>query len=447
LDYNNFGFTFGGPIQRDQLFFFYSQEWRKITRAPASVTANVPQAAWLNDPANANYVAPALRDPNAVKLLEAWPAPNLGAASFLSTRPDLQDTRQEVGRLDYTVNPRWRLMARFTHDLSETREDGGLFFNTQIPNVATTATSVPGRVGVLQAVTTISPNMLNEFSFQYSANDISTTNPDGTRNKRSDYDVNISELFTGNPGGLIPSVAVTGLTTIGSNQLFDIEYRNYTFTDNLTWQRGNHSLKGGLLVAMEQKNENANSLTQGSFNFVAGGGFTAFQNFLRGNAAGACGGACTYTEAETDVVNHLRFHRYEFYVQDSWKARPDLTLDFGLRYSLFPSVVDTEDVLTNFDPALYSAANAPRLNAAGGVIVGTGDTLNGIVVAGANSAHGRGIYATDHGNLGPRLGFTWDLGGTAHTLVRRGVGVYYDQPLVGIFEQNAFVNPPFNNNV
>ena len=59
LDYNNFGFTFGGPIARDKLFFFYSQEWRRITRAPASRNINVPNPEWLTDPANPNYVAPA----------------------------------------------------------------------------------------------------------------------------------------------------------------------------------------------------------------------------------------------------------------------------------------------------------------------------------------------------------------------------------------------------
>ena len=67
LDYHNFGYTLGGPLQRDRLFFFFSQEWRQIKRAPSSTAANVPDPAWLNDPANANYVAPALRDANAVR--------------------------------------------------------------------------------------------------------------------------------------------------------------------------------------------------------------------------------------------------------------------------------------------------------------------------------------------------------------------------------------------
>ena len=73
------------PKLEDKLFFFWSQEWRRITRAPASLTANVPDPAWLTDPTNVNYVAPALRDPNAVKLLAAYPAPNV-AGQRTSTR-------------------------------------------------------------------------------------------------------------------------------------------------------------------------------------------------------------------------------------------------------------------------------------------------------------------------------------------------------------------------
>src|SRR3712207_4023855 len=67
LDYNNFGYTLGGPAVRDRVFFFWSQEWRKISK-PSTASASVPDPSWLTDPTNANYVAPADRDPNAVRL-------------------------------------------------------------------------------------------------------------------------------------------------------------------------------------------------------------------------------------------------------------------------------------------------------------------------------------------------------------------------------------------
>ena len=148
----------------------------------------------------------------------------------------------------------------------------------------------------------------------------------------------------------------------------------------ITWQRGNHQFKGGFLVALEQKNELSASLTQGSFNFAAGGGFTAFQNFLRGNATGACGTGCTYNEPEREIAAQFRWQRYEFYVQDSWRVNQKLRLDLGLRFSLQPGFTDKNDLLTNFVPGLYDRSQAPQFDAtAGRLIAGTGDLLNGIV--------------------------------------------------------------------
>lgn len=448
LDYDNFGYTLGGPIVRENLFFFWSQEWRKISRAPASSVSTTIDPAWLNDPGNANYVAPADRDPNAVKLLALWPQPNLGVNSFQETRPNDQDTRQEVVRLDWQINNRWRLMGRYTHDLSMTTEPGGLFFTIAVPDVATTLTDVPGHVFVGQLTTTIRPNLLNELSFQFSGNAIKSEYGKNAVNRRDAYGFTGPELFAENRNALIPtiSIAAPGPSLVGAPQLFDNKYRNYTVSNNLSWQRGNHAMKGGLLLAFEQKDEASGSETQGRFVFGAGGGRTGFQNFLTGNRDGLCGNNCTYTEPEREVFSQFRFNRYEFYLQDSWRARPNVTLDYGLRYALYPAVTDKADVLTNFVPSLYSATRAPQLNASGNIIPGTGDLLNGIVIAGQNSPYGSGIYQLDKNNLQPRIGLSWDVFSDGRTVMRGGYGIYYDQPLVGIFLQNAFVNPPFVSN-
>jgi len=448
LDYHNFGATLGGPILRDKLFLFASYERRKIERAPTSLVANTINPAWLTDPTNPNYVEPSLRDPNAVRLLSAWPAPNTGTSQYQSTAPNKQDTTQYVARVDWQITPKWRLMGRYTYDLSETTEAGGLFFGTAIPDIATTLTDVPGQVGVLQLTTTISPRMLNEFSFQFSGNAISSVYGGNVTNTRDAYGITIPELSPENRNNLIPTIAVSGLSSIGAPQLFDNKYRNYTVADNLSYQWGDHQLKAGFLFAWEQKDELSGSATQGSFSFGNAGGRTAFQNFLTGNRDGLCGSTCTYTEPTIEVGSKFRFARYEFYVQDSWRVRPNITLDFGVRYSLQPPVKDVNDLLTNFSPSLYDRAQAPVFTspAATTLLVGSGNFTNGIVIANQNSPYGRGIYATDKNNIMPRVGFSWDMGGKGTTVVRGGYGIYYDQVLVGIFLQNAFVDPPFVDN-
>ena len=446
LKYNNFGATVGGPAIRDRLFFFFSEELRRINRAPTALNSNVFDPTWLTDTTNPNYVPPALRDPNAVKLLSLWPFPNVpGQLRYVSSQPSVNNTRQEVVRLDYELRSNWRLTGRYSHDNSYTADPSGLFNTITLPNVATTETNVPGQVASVAARAVLGANKLNELQFQFSSNTISDANLAGDRNLRSSLGLNIPEVYPGNALGVMPTVAIAGLATAGANQLYAINYRNYTVTDSLAWQRGNHTVKFGGLLTFEQKNENAANVTHGSFAFNQGGGRTAFYNFLSGNADGLCGNACTYSEAQTDVTEHLRFNRYEMFAQDTWKPRASVTVDIGVRYSLYPPVTDANNVLTSFLPSAYVAANAPKCaNAACTLItVGTGDPLNGIIVAGKNSPFGDAVYAFDKKDIQPRAGVTWDPTSNGRSIYRASYGMYYDQPLVGIFEQNSFTNPPF----
>ena len=146
---------------------------------------------------------------------------------------------------------------------------GGLFFGTPVPNVATTDTEVPAVVASLSVKTILGTRRLNEFQYQFSGNNIRTTNPEGTRNTRSELGLAIPEVFPENASGLMPVVSVTGLSTIGANQLYRIQYSNHTVTDNFSWQKDGHLYKFGGLMSFEQKNENAASRSQGGFTFVA----------------------------------------------------------------------------------------------------------------------------------------------------------------------------------
>ena len=218
------------------------------------------------------------------------------------------------------------------------------------------------------------------------------------------------------------------------------DYVNHTFSSAFTWQLTTHTLKGGGLFGLEHVNSNLlPEGTQGTFLFGSGGGFTAFQNFLRGNAGGACGGSCGYSETDIDVRNRFRSARYELYLQDTWRIHPRATLDVGLRYAFYPPFTDENDMLFTFSPEAYDPTQAPAFADPDGyfVVPGTGNLFNGIRVAGKDSPYGRAIYAPDTNNLQPRLGIAWDPLGAGRLFLRAGYGVYFDQTQVGMFAENV----------
>ena len=439
LRYNNFGYTLGGPALpgRKKLFFFFSQEWRRNSRDKRTIWSSVPDPAWLTDASSPEYVPPEARDPNAVKLLSLWRAPNVpGANLYRTTIGHKFDTRQEFVRADYNVSTNWTTTGRYLHDQVDSR---GEYITPDV---------TPGhryQVGHLAVMETrhVRGRLLGEFAYQLSTHELSSK--DGTHS-RGDVGVLIPEVFPENRANLIPTIDVSGLDQIGSLPPSNPrEYLNQTFSSALSWQHGTHTLKAGGLFTLEHMNSNLDrKSTQGAFAFQPGGGFTAFQNFLRGNSGGACGESCIYSETDVDVINRFRFRRYEAFVQDTWRVHPAITLDLGLRYAFHPPLTDVDDKLFTFSPEAYDPTKVPTFadpDFGDFLVVGTGNLFNGIRVAGKDSPHGRAIYPADKNNLQPRIGGAWDPGGAGRLVVRAAYGVYFDQTHAALFAQN--VQSPF----
>ena len=503
----------GGPAVwsgRDRTFFFFSHEQRRVTRGITESVAIVPSLAQrsgdfsqnlggllfvnsagtgscntpgtgtcTNNPlfvtdtngniiqaragmvfrpsdgrAYAGNVIPAGDfDPRAVALLAAYPAPNTGTNGITFSPINILRTRQETLRIDHNISDNHRLFGRYTQDRSETQEPGGLFTGIALPNVATTDTSVPGRTFVASLTSVLSPSVVNEATYNHSGNHINSEVVGRSRRSEFPGTSAIPEVFAENNAGVIPTISIAGISTLGSLQGFDIIYRNNVVRDVLTWTSGNHTFKFGGEMSWESKDENANNVTQGSFTFAGvrtrGASTTGVALTQTGVALAdfLLGRADSYFEDERDVTVNLVFGRREFFAQDTWKLRPNLTLDLGVRYQYFRPVEDRNNVLTSFDPSLYSPAQRPTCaNAACTALLrNTGSELNGIAVAGRTSRFGERVNRADKNNFSPRVGFAYDPFKEGRTVIRGGYGLYYDQPLVGIFEQNAFVNPPFNN--
>ena len=403
-------------------------------------------------------------DPRARGLLQAYPLANNGLRGLTFTPVNINNTRQEVIRIDHNFNDNHKIFGRYTQDRSDTQESGGLFTGISLPGVAVTNTGVPGKVFAVNYTGIFTNALVNEFSYNYSTNTIVSQLVG--RGRRADYPNagGIAEVFPENTANAIPTVTITGLTTVGALQGFNIKYGNHTFRDVLSYTRGNHIFKFGGEITFESKNENAGSNTQGTFAFgvtqtqgriaIAG---TTPQTFVQltgtGNsfASYLLGYAGSYSEANTDITVREKFGRREFFAQDTWKIRPNLTLDLGVRYQYFLPVIDRNNTLASFDPALYArpdpnavcvnAANCTAFNATGGNAL---NPLLGIGVAGSTSRFGRSISPSDKNNFSPRVGIAYDPFNNGKTIIRAGYGFYYDQPLVGVFEQAAFTTPPFS---
>jgi Carboxypeptidase regulatory-like domain/TonB-dependent Receptor Plug Domain len=419
----------------------------------------------------ANNVIPSnLIDPRARGLLAAFPLANVGANGFTFSPVNINNTRQEVVRIDHNFTQNHKIFGRFTQDTSNTQETGGLFAGSAFPNVATTDTKVPGRVFAVSYTGIFSNSLVNEFTYNYSTNTINSALVG--RGRKSDYENagNITEFFSENTNGIIPVIS-TRFSALQSTQGYSIEYGNSTFRDNLTYNRGNHTFKFGGEMTYEFKNENlGGNSNAGNFGF-AGAQTQGFLGTTAINATGITTGdsfasfllgrANSYSEAQLDPRVRFRFGRNEVYVQDTWKVRPNITLDLGVRYQFFRPIKDVDNLLVTFDPALYKPVN-PATDCATAaclsLITARVDPLNGIARAGVNSRFGDRIVPTDKNNFSPRVGLAYQpkfengigkllFGSPGKSVIRTGYGFYYDQVLVGVFENATFFTPPVNNSV
>jgi hypothetical protein len=180
--------------------------------------------------------------------------------------------------------------------------------------------------------------------------------------------------------------------------------RNFTWFDNATWIRGRHTWKFGLDVHRYNKTENASS-QQGTFSFTHTGAPSGTSSFQQGWANFLLGNVSTFSMPSTDITPNLWAWQHDAFAQDDFKVTPHLTLFLGVRWSFFGQPKDDTRVLDNFDPAAFNSANAPKIDpATGNVIAGTGNNwqMNGIIIAGQNSAFGDRVANNVYKNFAPR---------------------------------------------
>lgn len=464
LKLNHFGGTLGGPFfipgrynaDRTKDFFFFSQSvYRR--RGPSLVgttfLARTPTVAMrqgdftgestIVDPETGepfpNNRIPADRiDPNATILLDNFfPLPNRsGSQNWIAQPSQATNHHQEMIRWDHHFTDRARLMARYMQDDWSQQQATALWSPMSFDTIGSQYHK-PGTNLVTSLTNIISSTIVNDFTFGFSWNTIERPAL-GVEERPPDLD--IPELFPGNPGNKIPDIVLgQGWGSIsGSNVPYNNGNPMLSFREDLSMQRGNHSLKFGFEILRMRKWVDSHARPQGAFNFNGSATGHAVADFLLGEAF-------TYTEQEGGNLrrNWLSW-QYDFYAQDDWKVRPNLTFNYGLRYSIFRSGHtgrEDDGLFSIWLPDFYDPANAVELLPDAEIVPDSGDLLNGVVTPeqSTDATGGFDLYQTRYNHFAPRVGFAYSP--WTKTVVRGGAGIYYGPGHVG--REGYGLQPPF----
>jgi hypothetical protein len=486
---NDFGGTIGGPIyipghynkDKQKSFFFFSEEWRRdivpsgftVTTVPSVLNRSgnfsdvcasspgdcpvvpaeingVPQPAGslpgdVGQPFPNNQVPINPNDTVTVNALENLiPSPNVGTNQWLQDPSLPTHWREELFRIDHNVNDKVRASFRYIHDSWSQIYPTPLWTNgTSFPTVETNFVG-PGVSMVARLTASASPTLLNEFVASYTTDHIvlNLVGPNWQRPQGMTLGV-----FQNGFGGRVPGISLNGGIFNGINE--DPGYipngplnsnPTYTYKDNVTKIIGKHNLQFGGYFVAAQKNEipQPGVSTNGILSYSTSSTVTsgnAFADLLLGNVQ-------QYQQEESAVKTYNRYKIFEPYFQDDWHATSRLTLNLGLRVSMFGTYREIHHNAWNFDPFHY--IHGASFTNASDFVEGTitNPQYNGWVQCGVTPGVQAGCMKGHLFNPAPRLGFAFDPKGDGKWAIRGGYGIFFEHTNQG--EANAGTLEQYN---
>jgi Carboxypeptidase regulatory-like domain len=456
---NQFGYSIGGPIRKDKTFFFFNHELQRF-RTTLTNSATVPTPAfktgvfsYFGDPVdltqtganngtgNAFFGDPAANaplDPTMQKIFALYPNATVDNGDGLSgtlffPSSAAQNSYQTVAKIDHHFTDRHTLSARFGY--SDFKDPNPFHFDLLPGNIGGVSEKSIGRGLSANLTSTLRNNLINSFVFGWNRiyGNFGCTG------------INVLD-------GAIPAVDRFGngwdlfmfpFTNFGCAALVaDSQWRatgTTSYSDSISWSRGSHTFKfGGDFRNIAQQGPNSFfsrrfirlSRLQSGFGISIVEGVPSDDIALEDAAQALYGIVFEDEQAQffdktgnrqsTDN-KHFRQHEYDWYGQDTWKVRRNLTLTLGLRYQL--DGVPYEEG-ANFSNLLGDPTTAPITMS----IVGPGT--------------GKQIYDSDYSNVEPRVGFSWDPKADGKMAVRGAFGIFHDRVFGNLFG-NARGNPPF----
>jgi hypothetical protein len=464
---NQFGYSIGGPIVKNKLFFFSATEWTRV-RSNATVNQVILDPAFLSEPgvgaATLNYfntygqhLRPGLVVLNHIPFGASKSALLPADAPFLETVQYQvpsnsgaglpQNTYSNVDRVDWTISDKTQLYGRYA--IFSEDELPGSNNNSPYAGYDTGTTNFDQNV-VINLTHVFTPNIVNSLKVVY--NRLNNFQPLGT-----------------NPAAPTLYTGASGVIRVGGNQVGFPGYTNltpgngipfggpqnlYQVYDDFSWSKGRHQLKFGGAYIQTRDNRTFGAYENPVQAFSASG-----TGSLASTAAGLYNGtvalfqSAIYPQGEFPCFRDLQtghtiqtpqctltlpvgspaFNRNNiyndgsWYVNDSWKVNPRLTLNLGLRWEYY-------GVQHNANPKLDS-----------NFYFGPGTTYQQTVRTGtvqiADQSPVGGLWAKNLNNYAPRVGFAWDVLGNGTLSFRGGYGISYERNF-GNVTFNVIQNPP-----
>jgi hypothetical protein len=516
LRLNDYGYHIGGPIKKDKIFFFWNQEWNKVIGAQ-TFSARVPtaaertgdytalaacpasaanQAKGHNDigfPIDPTTGAPALHDPAgavgnelfgatlpagrqiptslSTPLMAMFPLPTNSdpcASPNWSKSENLPTPwREEHARGDVNLTKTLTLMMRYTHDSWVLGPpSGGFGWGGNALGVIDESWKQPGRIIVGRLSKTIGSNMVNDFQFSYSQNQItiSPTNVplEQQLNTAIPYSFPLSGKKYGDKGPSVWFQGATNLPQVWTIAPWANEQDLFTWQDDFSMVKNRHTLKFGASISRNNKDEQQSNLEYGNF-----GGPTGYNgcsgkittdpvtglpvapcpnstgNTTGYNPADMLLEGMTFGMGETNTIytGHNRWHNYEFYAGDTFRLSPKLTVVYGFRWSFLPNPYMGDNRYTVFNPTAYNAALGRT--SCNGLLYAPGLGSNPCPagsggMAGPNAA----LWPDNNHMIAPRLSLAYDPTGKGKWAIRAGVGQFFERDRLYSLQISG-QNPPF----